>query len=325
MKEEIRKRQVKELFVISFSVTTLFLILLGIFIFAQSNLTKHKQSANAISSLETEEIIEKKIKKDPFSEVKISAYGAYVKDLNSGKILYTKNAKKQLPLASLTKVSTALATKKILDNSDLIEIKSSLLLDDYQNFISGEHFRLKDLIDFTLISSSNSGAEVLAFTAGYKLNKNNPRKNFIEYMNGLMTQIGLNDTKFKNPTGLDENGEQNPGAIGTAEDIAKLFEYILKNEPTILEATKNDFMIIKSKEGFEHNLKNTNEIVASLPNTIGSKTGYTEVAGGNLAVVIDPALNNPIVIVVLGSSKEGRFKDVERLSNATLDYFLSQE
>ena len=84
-------------------------------------------------------------------------------------------------------------------------------------------------------------------------------------------------------------------------------------------------LTVRSKEGFEHHLRNTNQIVNSLPNIVGSKTGFTEVAGGNLAVVIDPALNTPVVIVVLGSSKDGRFKDVERLTNATLDYLTLQD
>ena len=106
--------------------------------------------------------------------------------------------------------------------------------------------------------------------------------------------------------------------------MSRLVEYIIKNHPELLEATKHNILNTESKQGIHHTIYNTNNIVDSLPNIIGSKTGYTDIAGGNLTVVIDPALNRPVSITVLGSSKEGRFKDVEKLSNATLVYF-SQE
>jgi D-alanyl-D-alanine carboxypeptidase len=108
------------------------------------------------------------------------------------------------------------------------------------------------------------------------------------------------------------------------KDIATLFEYVLKYEPELFEATTDDTATVISTNGINHNIENTNEIINELPNVIASKTGFTDVAGGNLAVIIDPGLNRPVVIVVMGSSKDGRFKDVERLSSATLEYFATQ-
>lgn len=313
------KDKLKELLIIGSSVAGSLLVLFGIFTLASA----HWDKINFISKNKEEVIIENYVA-DPFENVKISAHSAYIKDLNSGKVLYAKNATKQMPLASLTKVVTALTATEILEDSDLIKI-------DWQQantndgLIYGEHFRLNDLIDLTLVSSSNSGAESLAYAAGAVLNNTeNTEQTFIKKMNTLVKKIGMTDTEFKNETGLDEDQETEAGALGSAKDIAILFEYILENEPALLEATRASALTVRSKEGFEHHLKNTNEIVNSLPNILGSKTGYTDIAGGNLAVVIDPALNNPVVIVVLGSSKEGRFKDVERLTKATLDYFLTQ-
>lgn len=326
MEQEIKKKQLRETLIIAGSVTSLLVLLIGIFIFAKSNFSNTKEiTDNKIAEKNTALENNENPKEDPFASVKISAHGAYIKDLNTGKVLYSKNASEKMPLASLTKVVTALTAAEILEDSDLVKI-------DYKQangndgLVAGEHFRFGDLVNLTLISSSNNGASALAFAAGSIVDtKNNPEKSFVDHMNILVKKIGMTDTEFKNETGLDENNETEAGALGSAKDISTLFEYVLRNEPKLLEATRAGVLTVRSKEGFEHHLKNTNEIINSLPNIVGSKTGYTEVAGGNLAVVIDPALNNPVVIVVLGSSKEGRFKDVERLTQATLDYFITQE
>ena len=62
---------------------------------------------------------------------------------------------------------------------------------------------------------------------------------------------------------------------------------------------------------------NTNERIADIPGLIGSKTGFTRLAGGNLVIAYDAGLNRPIVIAVLGSTRKGRFSDVTTLINAT--------
>jgi len=66
--------------------------------------------------------------------------------------------------------------------------------------------------------------------------------------------------------------------------------------------------------------RNTNKMASDTPGLIGSKTGYTGTAGGNLAFVFDPELGRPIIITVLGSTAEGRFEDAKKLIDATLNY-----
>jgi D-alanyl-D-alanine carboxypeptidase len=78
-----------------------------------------------------------------------------------------------------------------------------------------------------------------------------------------------------------------------------------------------------SEDGFIHTAENTNKQVYSFPGLLGSKTGYTDYAGGNLAVVFDAGLNHPIAVVVLGSSLDGRFTDVRKLVDATAEYMTS--
>lgn len=318
MMEQIKQKQIKEILLISFVLIGLLAILVTAFILAKN--------ANSAEKTENEQVQQTTASStDPFEDIKISGRSAIVKDLSSGKVLYQKEPDLQLPLASLTKVMTTVTALEILNEEDLIKITNeSLSVGNDSSFVSGEHFRLKDIIKIILVSSSNSGANALAYAGGEKIKDNTSTalESFVDKMNSTASKIGMEKTSFKNPTGLDEDNETKASAFGSARDVSKLFEYVFDKNLEIFDSTKEDFLLIKSKEGFEHKIINTNEILGKLPNIIGSKTGYTDIAGGNLAVVIDPALNTPVIIVVLGSSKDGRFKDVERLSNATLDYFL---
>ncbi len=324
LKEQFHKiEQHKELALTAGIITILLVVLAGVFIFAQS-------SAQANHDTEESPVVAGVATTtpayQPFADVRISAKAAIVKDLNTGNILYEKNTYEPLPLASLTKVVTALTATEILSeyNKDIVQINWEDLNEGTDSLVAGEHFTVQDLLDFTLISSSNDGASALASVAGGFIATNTTNQTasqaFIARMNTVAQKIGMKDTHFFNETGLDESEiNREPGAIGSARDVAALFDYVLDHEPALLEATRANAMTIQSKEGYVHHLENTNEIVGRLPNILGSKTGFTNTAGGNLAVVIDPGLNQPIAIVVLGSSKDGRFKDVERLAAATLE------
>ena len=105
--------------------------------------------------------------------------------------------------------------------------------------------------------------------------------------------------------------------------MAILFEYTLKNYPEILEATRYKNIKFSSAEN-KYSAENTNTIVDKIPNLIASKTGYTDLAGGNLVVAFDAGLNQPIIISVLGSTEEGRFSDMLQLVEASMK-FINQE
>ena len=98
--------------------------------------------------------------------------------------------------------------------------------------------------------------------------------------------------------------------------MAMLFEYALKNYPEVLEATRYKNLHFASTEKI-YSVENTNVIVDQIPNLIASKTGYTDLAGGNLIIAFDAGLGRPIIITVLGSTEEGRFADVLKLVEAT--------
>lgn len=262
-----------------------------------------------------------------FPEVSLEAQSVIVKNLRTGEVLYEKDAYISMPLASITKIMSAVTARNIFKKDQNVQIQLADIAPEGDTaLIVGEHWKLSKLLDFTLVGSSNDGAAAVANSAKRFLKKteqtDSDENPFIAEMNALAEKLGMEKSYFRNESGLDTSA--GVGGKGSANDIAILYEYTLRHHPDLFEATTADSFSVNTIDGNYHTISNTNEIVNQLPNLIGSKTGFTDLAGGNLAVVIDPSLNDPIAIVVLGSSRDGRFTDVKKLSNAVLDY-LSEE
>jgi D-alanyl-D-alanine carboxypeptidase len=324
MKEALQKehetRRQKETLIISSIVAGVMvcicIILIVVYANSSSATGKDTDSVSTSGQESYEAVAIVPVLINPFDEVRIGARGAVVRDINSGEVLYSKNASTAYPIASITKIMTAVTAMETLDAEKLIQITwQDLMTEGSEDLVMGEYFTLKDMVAFMLVSSSNDGAVAIARSGGSV-------DGFVNDMNTTAKKIGMTNSTFRNPTGLDLNYETEAGATASAEDIALLLEYTLEKYPSLLEATHKRALSITSETGITHTVKNTNEIVARLPNAIGSKTGFTLVAGGNLAVVIDPGLNNPFAVVVLGSTKAGRFSDVAVLADATLDALI---
>lgn len=236
----------------------------------------------------------------------------YVVDVNSGDILFQKEKDTQHPLASLTKLMTALVVAENLSDTDIVSILPEHMNEDTSGMYIGEQWHAKDLREIMLVQSSNGAAEALAHAIEIKTGST-----METIMNEHAKEIGLHDTFFMNPTGLDET-ETIPGARGSARDVTNLALHIMREYPGLLSITTEKEITRTSIAGFAHTFANTNKIVHSLPNIIASKTGYTDLAGGNLMVIVDPGLNNPVAITVLGSTAENRFTDIETIVNAML-------
>ena len=131
-------------------------------------------------------------------------------------------------------------------------------------------------------------------------------------------ELGLAQTFYLNATGLDVS-DHLAGAYGSARDQAHLLATFYNNFADLLRCTTLPKATLKGPASV-----NTNLDVGKTIGIIGSKTGFTDLAGGNLAVVVDAGINHPVVIVVLGSTQSGRFTDVENLSQATLQYLADQ-
>lgn len=257
----------------------------------------------------------------PFDLLELDAKAVYVYDLFEKKVLYKKNEFAQLPLASLTKLMMAVTAVDLLPDDTEITIRKEFLQEDGDSgLLVSESWKMKDLLDFSLVVSSNDGARALASVIGaFNMEEKDydlGRRDFITKMNEKAQELGLKYTYFVNETGLDI--DEVSGGYGSAIDVAKLMEYMLANEPEILEATKFQNITVDSLNT-THTGKNTNIDVGNIPGLIASKTGYTNMAGGNLAVAFDTSIGRPVIVVVLGSTIEGRFEDVSKIVKASFE------
>ena len=179
---------------------------------------------------------------------------------------------------------------------------------------------MKKLLQYTLVGSSNDGATAVASSVGIT-GKNEPSKEneaaFVGEMNLEAQRLGLSTLRFSNPSGLDVDKTE-AGAYGSAQDISSLLTKAVASNPEIFEPTRYASFQTASVANTIHKTKNTNELVDAIPGFIAGKTGSSDLAGGNLAVIFDAGLGRPIAIAVLGSTPGGRFSDMKKLVAASL-------
>lgn len=256
------------------------------------------------------------VKTDPFMGMEIEAKSAIVWDAKEDKILFAKNEDTQLPLASLAKIMTArVALKGGMDVA--IITKEAIQEEGDSGLLVGEKWQTSSLAKLTLVSSSNDGASSLALAWAGVAQSQNKTISFVDAMNEEAKSLELAQTYFLNETGLDLSPSLS-GAYGSAKDTAKLFYSTVAMRPDVFEATSQNDFKTASIENKIHKFKNTNSNVEKITGIIASKTGFTNLADGNLAILIDIGINHPIAIVVLGSSENGRFTDTEKLVTATI-------
>lgn len=252
-----------------------------------------------------------------FDDISLSAEAAFVWDVVNQRALYAREPDTQLPLASITKLMTALVANELLTSTSTVRVSQDAINQDGASGLrTQEQFNLHSISDLMLLTSSNDGAYAVAETLGATFNPSAPAETFVALMNIRAQELGLTQTLFRNPTGLDVTTNE-AGAYGSARDVAFLMEHILTTHPAIIEATADPAHTIISEDGITHTARNTNQTVRNIPNIIGSKTGFTELAGGNLVVAFDAGVNRPVVVVVLQSSWQNRFSDVETLVERT--------
>ncbi|MCX6712188.1 MAG: serine hydrolase, partial [Candidatus Vogelbacteria bacterium] len=201
--------------------------------------------------------------------------GAYlVTDLESDETVVNKNEKKILPIASITKLVTALVAQELLPTNQIIAISKTAYntYGNTGNLRIGEKLSVKDIFYPLLLSSSNDAAEALAEAVG--------REKFMAEMNNRAKKIGLTDTFFADPSGLS------PLNISTASDLVKLVNYLYHYRPDILALTREK----KYKLG-RHTWTNLNNI-SLMPNYLGGKNGYTEEADRTLVSIFNVPIEN---------------------------------
>lgn len=247
------------------------------------------------------------------SDDALKAKAAVVYDPATGRILYSKNGQVTMPLASLTKLMTAQVVLHTVPANTLITLskKDVSVEGDAGDWglKAGDSMTLGNIMKLGLGASSNHAmsAAAAALGAGY-----------VDKLNNTAAELGLSHTYFLNPTGLDMTADTS-GAYGSASDVARLAAAFLRDYPAYFELSTRQSVTVPVSTG-----KTSRHITAGatalpildIPGLIGAKTGYTDLAGGNIVVAFDSDINHPLVAVVLGSSKDGRFSDVRTLIEA---------
>ena len=265
--------------------------------------------------------IQKPIRIQEIPDLKISAKSAisvFVCSQEKDLVLFQKNESEKLPIASLTKLMTALVASNIYQLSDRIEISKQAIKQEGEEvkLKVGEMLSVRELLSMALIESSNDAAYALATPNVGR--ERMGEESFVDLMNlEAYYNVGLNPktTHFINPTGLDPGDPFQITNYSTAEDLVKLAKYLIKYKPEILE-------ILSQKENgdFDYTLENTNELLGEIEEIIGGKTGYTDRAGGCLILILEgPRKNTFLINVILGS--ENRFEEMKQLINWTKQAF----
>lgn len=241
----------------------------------------------------------------------ITAKSAILYRTRDDKIFYQKNIYEALPIASLTKLLTALVIVEhvSLDDITTVSKRAVLTVGGAGNLIVGEEITIKNLLYALLVESSNDAAVALEDYFNAQI----PIQTLVDTMNKKTLEIGLARAVFKNSSGLDQEGEISNAA--SAIDLAVLAGYILETNPTIIEMIGIRAIDVQSVDGwYNHHLVNSNKLLGILPEVIGGKTGYTEKAGESLLVLFTSPSGDPneiLVSIVLGS--ENREEDAKIL------------
>ena len=239
----------------------------------------------------------------------VGARAAGLFDVRSERFLYAKNIGQQLPVASLTKLMTAAVVIESLALNKTFTVAAEDINVDGKgaDLYKGEQIRGGDLLKIMLIKSSNDAA--LTFNTDAR----REGLNLIGKMNEKAGTIGMNDSKFTEPAGLDDDG-----SFSTVSDLIKLVRYV-NRYPIIWEMLTTRSADVSSIDGqFKHHLLNTNRLLDEMPGIIGGKTGYTD--GALETMVLEISINggrDRLISVVLGAAD--RFAETKKL----IDWGLS--
>ena len=240
----------------------------------------------------------------------INAKSALLIDNKTNKVLYSKDMNRKMFPASTTKILTAIL---VLENHSLDE-KVTASYNAIMTIPSGystaniqidEVLTVEQLLELLLVHSANDAANVLAEYTGGSIDS------FVAMMNTKINELGLSDTHFTNPYGLQDNNHYT-----TAHDLAIIMQYCLKNDDFRKIAGQASCAIPSTNKSEPRKYSSTNELLIAgnsyYPNLIAGKTGYTSEAGECL---VSAAYNDNLELVGVILNSNNRFKDTRSLYN----------
>jgi len=245
--------------------------------------------AQVVSEEESEEV-DAEVVMPIVQEVSLSSAGAYTM---SGQEIYSFRPDKRWPLASITKLMTALVADRLYLTEapyELVEITEEMVAVEGETggLKVGEVIRADDLIKAMMLVSSNDAAAALSIHYG--------EEEFVLLMNKTAEELGMTNTTFVDSTGLSVQN------LSTVQDVRKLVELIWNDYTYIFNiSTRPRDVIINRSSGAKRNLDNTNSFV-ELPDFLGGKTGSVSEGDGNLVSIFSvPGREEEVAVVVFGA------------------------
>lgn len=224
----------------------------------------------------------------------VSAKSAFFVDTHTGEVLYEKDSHERLPIASLTKIMTVIVTmqNKKLSDTFTISQKAADTEPDKMELIAGEKLTTEELLDGVFTVSANDAAET--FAEGVTGN----RDEFISLMNKQSSSLGMKDTLFINPTGLEEDGKDQ---YSSAYDVALMSRFAIKNWPQLIDISSQPHIYLPvTSTHQDYDLYSGINLLTTYPGVVGFKTGYTPDAGYTLVTVARKG-GREVLGVLLGS------------------------
>ena len=217
----------------------------------------------------------------------------------TGEVRAAHDAREQLPMASITKLMTALVALEhaSLDDIATISRRTAAVGESTINLRPGERVTLRDLIRAALVQSANDAANAIAAFVG-----RGSVGRFVELMNAKARRLGLTDTHFANPDGLDA-----PGHVSSARDVTRLARVAMR-DPFIRETVR---LVEATAAG--RRLHTWNDLLSTFPNLLGVKTGHTDGAGWSQVAAAEGGGVTIYVTLLGGETRGGRNTDVAEL------------
>lgn len=242
--------------------------------------------------------------------ISLDARSAVVIDDASGQMLFAKNAEERLPLASLTKLMTAVVFLET--NPDFNRIVTISAADDavgaHLNVMPGDRLKVRDLFYASLVGSKNNATKALAHSTGLS------DADFVARMNQKAAELDMTSSQFVEPTGLEWRNQ------ASASDYAKLSQYALRKMEVLQGSTTKQYSFWTTNSSKFLSFNNTNKLVNSQLAVTGGKTGYLPPSWGgiyhSLMTKAKDRYDNEVIAVTLGNpSRTDMFFEVESLIN----------
>ena len=249
--------------------------------------------------------------------IEINSKNAVLINLNTGSVVYEKNKDEHVSVASLQKILTSIiAIENIKDLNETVIINADRISSiDWDVYVIGlkdeEEVTYYDLLYATLLDSAGDAAKYLALSVSPS------EEEFAKLVNEKVKEIGLKDTVYKDPIGLEREGQ-----YSTAYDMAKVLEYALKNETFKKIFTTAEYKFTDEEFEIKGPRKKANDLNA--PYIMGAKTGFTDEAGICLASYIKNGKEEFILVTLKASydvNKNQNFLDQKHLMDFYLDKY----